>query len=203
MNTKSVRQKDCQKIATWAQSIGLIVKKIDKVEDAWELNVRPFLPRVWIKNGIVYFDKWTHPSNLLHDLGHIAVTPSWLRPHLSGSLNWEPIPELVKLVESKCDATAEKGSELLQNWNILIHGDEQAAIAWTFVAAQAAGVDDFLPFEIGFDNPESSTDEELYESLSISAASNGCYHAGIASLYHGGMLKSKTAFPKLSKWIQD
>lgn len=202
MNIKSTRQKDCQKIATWAQSIGLMVTKIDKIEDAWELNVRPFLPKVWIKNGIVYYDNWTHPGNLLHDLGHIAVTPSWLRSHLSGDLDWGQTPELVELVESICDATAEKGIKL-QNWNALIHGDEQAAIAWSFVAAQAAGVDDFLPFEIGFDNPNGATGEELHESLSISAITNRCYHAGIASLYHSGMLKSKTAFPELSKWVQD
>jgi hypothetical protein len=203
MNTKSTRQKDCLKIADWAQSIGLTVTKVEKVEDAWELGVRPFLPRVWIKNGIVYYDKWTHPGNLLHDLGHIAVTPSWLRLHLSGNLDWSQSPELIELVNSKCDAGAEKGSSKLQNENALIHGDEQAAIAWSFVAAQAADVDDFLPFEIGFDNPKSTTGEELHKSLSISSLTNGVYHAGIASLYHGGMLKNKTDFPKLTKWVQD
>lgn len=202
MSIKSTGQKDCQKIAIWAQSIGLMVTKIHKIEDVWELGVRPFLPRVWIKNGIVYYDKWTHPGNLLHDLGHIAITPGWLRPHLSGDLAWEQSPKLIDLVESICDSGAEIGSTKSQNWFSLINGDEQAAIAWSFVAAQAAGVDDFLPFEVGFDNHESSTGEELYESLSISAASNGCYHAGIASLYHAGMLKSKAAFPTLSKWVQ-
>lgn len=202
MNTTSSRQKDCLKITTWAQSIGLMVTKIDKIEDAWEFDVRPFLPRVWVKNGIVCYDKWTHPGNLLHDLGHLAVTPSWLRPHLNEDLDWSQSPDLVKLVESKCDAEAEKGAKL-QNWNALIHGDEQAAIAWSFVAAQAADVDDFLPFEIGFDNPDSSTGEELHQSLAISAATNGCYHPGIVSLFHGGMLDSKTDFPKLNKWVQN
>lgn len=131
------------------------------------------------------------------------MTPIWLRPHLSQNLDWTQSPELVELVENKCDATAEEGSKLLQNWNALIHRDEQAAIAWSFVGAQAAGVDDFLPFEIGFNNPGSSTGEELHDSLSMSAATNDCYNAGIASLYHGGMLKNKADFPKLLKWVQD
>ena len=146
MNTKSIKQKDCLKVANWAQSIGLRVTKVDKIEDAWELNVRPFLPRVWIKNGIVYYDQWTHPGNLLHDLGHLAVTPNWLRPYLREDLDWTQSPDAATLVENLCDATDDKGVRL-QNWNALIHGDEQAAIAWSFVAAQAAGVDDFLPFE--------------------------------------------------------
>jgi hypothetical protein len=203
MNTKSSRQKDCLKIADWAQSIGLTVTKVEKVEETWELGVRPFLPRVWIKNGIIYYDKWTHPGNLLHDLGHIAVTPSWLRPYLSGDLNWSQSPKALELVDSMCDAGAEKGSLKLQNENALIHGDEQAAIAWSFIAAQACGVDDFLPFEIGFNNSDSSTGEELHDSLSMSAAGTGCYHYGIVSLCRSGMLKNKTDFPKLTKWIQD
>lgn len=203
MNTKSTHEKDCLKIANWAQSIGLTVTKVEKVEEIWKLGVRPFLPRVWIKNGIIYYDKLTHPGNLLHDLGHIAVTPSWLCPYLSGNLNWSQSPELIELIDSKCDAGAEEGSLKLQNENALIHGDEQAAIAWSFVAAQAAGVDDFLPFEIGFDNPESATGEELHESLLMSEIGSGCYFEGITRLYHGGMLKSKTDFPKLTKWIQD
>ena len=210
MKPQSTWQENCSKVAAWAQSIGLTVKKITNQEiasvvkkDIAEIHNHSFLSNIWIAKGIIYYNNRTHPGNLLHDLGHLAVTPSWLRPHLSQNLDWTQSPELVELVENKCDATAEKGSELLQNWNTLIHGDEQAAIAWSFIAAQAAEVDDFLPFETGFDNPESSTGKELYDSLSMSAATNGCYHAGIASLYHSGMLKNKADFPKLIKWVQD
>jgi len=206
---QSAWQKDCEKIATWAESIGLAVKtitdrKIPNImkKDFSEIYNLSFLPNLWIIKGIAVINNQTHPGSLLHDLGHLAVTPSWLRPHLSENLDWEKSPKLVELVESKCDATAGKGLKL-QNWNALIHGDEQAAIAWSFVAAQAAGVDNFLPFEIGFENPDSSTGEELHDSLLMSAATGNCYHAGIASLYHGGMLKNKADFPSLSKWIQD
>ena len=210
MKTQSKWQEGCSKVAIWAQSIGLDIKEITNQEianilkkDISEVHNHSFLPNLWVLKGIVYYNNRTHPGNLLHDLGHLAVTPSWLRLHLSENLDWKQSLELVELVESKCDATAEKGSTLLQNWNALIHGDEQAAIAWSFVAAQASGVDDFLPFETGFDNPESATGEELHDSLSMSAATNRCFHEGIICLFHSRMLRSKADFPKLIKWVQD
>ena len=200
MEPQPTWQEDCAKIATWAESIGLKTKKVTD-KDIRSLSLYPFLPNMWILKGIAYYDDWTHPGSLLHDLGHLAVSPSWLRPLLSGDTCWEQSSELVKLVKNMCDPEA-KGSKL-QNWNTLIHGDEQAAIAWSFTAAQAADVDDFLPFEIGFDNLGGSTGEELHESLSMSASTNKCYNAGITCLFHSGMLSNKSDFPKLNKWLQD
>jgi hypothetical protein len=83
------------------------------------------------------------------------------------------------------------------------YGDEVAAIAWSYVAAQAAGVDDFLPFEQGFEIDGYDAGEKLYESLSMSAIGQYAYHDGIYHLVHFGLLQTEKDFPNLCKWILD
>lgn len=188
-------QQECWKIAVWAKSIGLSVHEVNSKNNL-EINFDSFLPNVWITQGIVYYNSLTHPGDLLHELGHVAVTPSWLRSDLKGNLDWEENPELWQVVSQKIDNLSES------EWNFVVHGDEQAAIAWSFAAAQAADVDDFLPFETGFEDGGVFAGEALHESLVISSLTGRCCHPGIACLFHGKILDNKKAFPNLNKWIQ-
>jgi hypothetical protein len=195
------RIEDCRKVAIWATSVGLDVRKISDI-DRPSSDVVPFLANVWIDGGVVYYNEETHPGDLLHDLGHIAVSPSWLRSYLGSELIWDDCPEVTDLVDALYNSVVDNGMET-PGWKAFIQGDEQATIAWSFAAAQAANINDFLPFENGFDEIENHNGKGVYENLKISANSKICCHAGVASLFHGGMLKSKADFPNLCKWVQD
>lgn len=69
-----------------------------------------FTPGIHIKNGKLAYDpaKLLYPGDLLHEAGHIAVTPAGERP----------------LLNDNVDPTGQSGSEL-------------AAILWSYAAARA------------------------------------------------------------------
>jgi hypothetical protein len=183
---------DCVKIATWAQTIGLDVREVT-VTCFPNSDIKPFFSNIWIDCGIVYYNQKTHPGDLLHELGHLAVTPSWLRPYVSGDIeDWDDSQEICILAEQHKDDPC-----------FGCYGDEVAAIVWSYVAAQAAGVDDFLPFEQGFEIDGDDAGEKLHESLTMSEISQYAYHDGIYHLVHFGMLQNEQDFPKLCKWILD
>jgi hypothetical protein len=70
-----------------------------------------------------------------------------------------------------------------------------------------AGIDDFLPFEQGFeidgDGDGDGAGEILYESLNMSAIGEYTYHDGIYQLVYFGMLQTEKDFPNLCKWVLD
>jgi len=74
-----------------------------------------FLPGILIDRGILLIDKdrLLHPGDLLHEAGHIAITPQNSRPNLSGDVH-------------KC---GHRG------------GEEMAAIAWSWMALKKMKLD--------------------------------------------------------------
>ncbi|WP_428253045.1 hypothetical protein [Gynuella sp.] len=79
-----------------------------------QLSTHTFLPGILIHQGrlIIDLDKLKYSGDLLHEAGHIAVTPSEKREHLSGDVH-------------KCG-----------------HGpaEEMAAIAWSWAACTKIGL---------------------------------------------------------------
>lgn len=83
-----------------------------------------FLPGILVAEGELLVDegRLTHPGDLLHEAGHIAVAPPELRPRLGGAIS---IPGL--------DMTAL----------------EHAAVPWSYAAALAIGIDPAEVFHSG------------------------------------------------------
>jgi hypothetical protein len=81
-----------------------------------ELPDDTFLPGIALERGTLLVDesRLAHPGDLLHEAGHIAVTPSWARPQLTDGID---VPGL--------------DTRLL----------EWAAIPWSYAAARAIGID--------------------------------------------------------------
>jgi hypothetical protein len=88
------------------------------------LDSSTFLPGVMVEKGVVVYDPellaW--PGDLLHEAGHIAVTPARLRRELSGAIPAELRVE---------------------------HADEPEATAWAFAAVRAIGLDPAVLFHEG------------------------------------------------------
>jgi hypothetical protein len=83
-----------------------------------------FLPGVGLRAGglVVDEERLAHPGDLLHEAGHIAATPAWARPSLSGGID-VPGLDAPKL--------------------------EWAAIPWSYAGAVAAGIDPAEVFHEG------------------------------------------------------
>ena len=75
-----------------------------------------FLPGIRVERGALLVDErqLAHPGDLLHEAGHIAMTPAELRPALSGAIDL-PGVDMADL--------------------------EVAAVAWSYAAALAVEVD--------------------------------------------------------------
>lgn len=88
-----------------------------------ELAERTFLPGIKIHQGGLLIDvqKLEFPGDLLHEAGHIAITPSSKRDQLSGDMK-------------------DFGHE---------GGDEMSAIAWSWAAMKHIGLDPSILFHAG------------------------------------------------------
>jgi hypothetical protein len=83
-----------------------------------ELSEDTFLPGILIENGGLSIDpaKLRYPGDILHEAGHLAVTPAAERAQLSGNV-----------MAGKSEQAG-------------IDGEEIVAILWSYAAAQAIGV---------------------------------------------------------------
>ena len=84
-----------------------------------ELDEETILPAMTVRDGVILYDprRLERPGDLLHEGGHIAMTDPALRPTVS-------------------DFGAAPSA----------HGDEMGAIAWSWAAAIAAGLDPRVAF---------------------------------------------------------
>ena len=75
-----------ERILAFLHAIGIEVREAPVSGDA-------FLPGVRIEDGALVVDRATlrWPGDLLHEAGHIAVTPAALRPALPGVLDTLPV----------------------------------------------------------------------------------------------------------------
>jgi len=109
--TKSVAQPEFE----WLSKVVGFLNEIGIETRAAQLPADCFLPGVEINAGALKFDarQLLAVSDLLHEAGHIAVTPKSYRTQLGGQLS----------------------AEVQQP-----HGGETEAIAWSFAAAQHIGM---------------------------------------------------------------
>ena len=84
-----------QKLTAWVQSIGIPVR-------VCAADAETFLPGLTIENGVLIVDparlQW--PGDILHEAGHIAVSPPSQRPVLGGKLQVTPGDEMAALAWS-------------------------------------------------------------------------------------------------------
>lgn len=105
------------RIVAFLRDVGITVSEGAVAGDA-------FLPGVRIQSGALVFDRrtLTWPGDLLHEAGHIAVTPAALRDTLSDDLDGHA-----------ADA----------------HGGEAEATAWAYAANVALGLEPDVLFHAG------------------------------------------------------
>lgn len=156
-------------------------------------GVTGFLEHVRIDSGRILVDPLDDAvcGTMLHEAGHIAVTPSLFRPAMTddaGSV-W---PLMTAYLEAHPEAFG--GVEEDPIARAIMQSDESEAIAWSYAAAVAIGVDTALPFLLGFDSDGMAIKEML---------AMGC-HFGIHGLAAGGMTKTRgpDGFPKMIMWTQ-
>lgn len=130
-----------------------------------------FLPGILIERGELVIDreKLAHPGDLLHEAGHIAVMPPSVRPQMN-------------------DGDLQSGP-----------GEEMAAIAWSYAAAQRIGLDPAVVFHpAGYKNEAAS----LLENFAAGR------YIGVPLLQWYGLTKEREdgsgapVYPRMSRWLR-
>lgn len=147
---------------------------------------------VWMHQGTLYVDRAkSHYGDLLHEAGHLAVLPSFARERATGDVDESCGPLIRVWME-------ENGDKLLQ-WpedpiaRACIQCGDHEAIAWSYAAAVAIGVEPYACFENGFPDEEART-----------SAWMGCQmkqFMGINGLRAGGFFQRVKDYPQMEKWL--
>jgi hypothetical protein len=158
------------RIVGFLRDIGLPVREGEVGESA-------FLPGLLIEAGVLVFDRhrlaW--PGDLLHEAGHIAVTPSAQRALLPDALD---------------DLSA------------LAHGGEAEATAWAWAASVALGLDPAVLFHEGGYHGRSA-DLVTTFSLGVYPGSQGLVHAGMTAFEPQARALGVAPYPHMTRWLRD
>ncbi len=147
---------------------------------------------VWVHKGVIYYDpEKFHVGDFLHEAGHVAVCPSIARSHATGDVEESIAHAIAEYLKFNQDGLFDHPEDPIAR--ACLQAGDYEAIAWSYAAALACGVDPALVFENGFENEEARDSNFL-----------GCQmgqHAGIAGLRAAGYFKHKRDYPRMERWL--
>ena len=158
------------KIASFLTEIGILIKP-------GVVDNETFLPGIDVEKGALVVDekKLLYPGDLLHEAGHIAVTPASLRHRLSGK---------VEASHSNPDTV------------------EAAAISWSYAACAHLGLDPTFVFhEHGYHGRAEGL--LLGFRLGVFPGLHELISAGMTSSEVDAERTGKRPFPSMQKWLRD
>lgn len=167
-------------VANALQSVGLPVVFCEPVSES-------FLPGVRIHHGTLEIAPDARINDVLHEAGHLAVTPTRFRSYLHDN-----IEAGMERAFDACSADEDPDARAL------LHADEQAATAWSYAFGRSLGLDArTIIADSDFDGTGSS--QRLAQRIGR--------HPGIQSLRGGGMCaynyhRDQPQWPQLLRWLQ-
>jgi hypothetical protein len=161
-----------ERIVAFLRSIGIEVELVASLAD------RPgFLPGILMERGRLLVDAstLTWPGDLLHEAGHIAVAPPSIRVSLGGALD-VPGVDMTEL--------------------------EHAAIAWSYAAALAIGLDPAEVFHAGGYRGHSAGLLMTY-GAGVYPGANLLEAAGMAAGRERAAALGVEPYPHMVRWVRE
>lgn len=157
-------------IVTFLREIGIAVREGAVADDS-------FLPGLVVERGEIVFDaaRLTWPGDLLHEAGHIAVTPPAQRCLLPESLSGHPIEA---------------------------EGGEVEATAWAYAASVALGLDPAVLFHEGGYHGKSSGLVMTY-ALGVYPGCKGLADAGMTRVGDQARQAGVAPYPHMTQWLRE
>ncbi|WP_306015989.1 hypothetical protein [Oceanicaulis sp. MMSF_3324] len=155
-----------------------------------------FLPGVVIREGALFVDaeRLGSPGDILHEAGHLAVTPARLRGHLDGDID---ACAAALIADPELQVTEAEASQIART--------EPQAIAWSYAAALAAGVSPACVFWAeGYGGQHGGAPE-----LVMMQVAQG-FFPGVQGLAHTGLCSAPppfgdpgdpAPFPQMKAWL--
>lgn len=157
-------------IVAFLRQIGITVRDGVVGDDA-------FLPGLVVERGEIVFDaaRLTWPGDLLHEAGHIAVTPPAQRHLLPESLSGHPV-----------DA----------------EGGEVEATAWAYAASVALGLDPAVLFHEGGYHGKSAGLVLTY-ALGVYPGCKGLADNGMTLVGDQARCAGVSPYPHMQRWLRE
>jgi len=150
-----------------------------------------FCKGVRIAGGALYVDRSNlSPSNLLHEAGHVAVTPGNFRSDLS-----DDVEDASERMLEKLTKLGISGCEWPENplFRATLQCGEAEATAWSYAAGVYLGL---APNQIIARSDFNGDGAAMLTALKMRA------HFGINGLHHAGMCTRKD-YPLMRRWVQE
>ncbi len=156
-------------IIGFLRSIGIVVREGDVSDDA-------FLPGLRIETGELVVDlaKLRWPGDLLHEAGHVAVTPANERARLTDDVDGQV-------------AAA--------------HAGEVEATAWAYAATVALGLSPSVLFHAGGYRGKSQALILTY-SMGVYPGAHGLAQAGMTRVGEAARQEGVEPYPHMIKWLR-
>lgn len=156
-------------ILDFLRGIGIPVHEAPVSDDA-------FLPGIRVEAGTLVVDRsrLTWPADLLHEAGHIAVTPGSERHRLSGDLH---------------EATSAP------------HAGEVEATAWAWAAAMALRLEPSALFHAGGYHGKSEA-LILTFSMGVYPGAHGLAQAGMTRVGEAAKVAGVAPYPHMVNWLR-
>jgi hypothetical protein len=134
---------------------------------------------VYIERGnLVINPDIVHVGDLLHEAGHLAVTPITIRSEMTGELSdCEKYNQLVNTVEEQA------------NW--LNYSSDTAAQGWALLSVLTLGIDPYLIFENGF-HKDKKKNKELAVCSAVTVGTQ-VSNRWMVELFYLGLVESKSS----------
>ncbi len=183
-------------ILSFVDAIGIDIGLGTEAEDG-------FLPGIRVSNGRLIVDpERLHTSgDILHEAGHIAVTPSAYRSRIDGNVDEALAAALhgIDLADPAADPALRGLAQL---------GGEMQAIAWSYAACIHLGLPPKVVFCPGaYGMPKDQQPVQMVQQLEMG------FQPGIQWLVMTGMTDPPTIFtggrvtahsyPRMKRWLQD
>ena len=176
-------------VVHFLRSVGLEVRIVPGADS--------FVPGVQIARGVLEVDPGCLPSNLLHEAGHLAITPARYRASMHGNL-FQSMRDMAEDAMMQCD-DEDMGSPL---YRAVIQCSDTEATAWAWAAGMHIGLPgDAIVLDDQYDGDGSSIRTML--TLCQYAGIHGLAHADMCRIRANSCKDGELPYPHLLKWTQD
>ena len=168
---------DTTLVSTFLNQIGLVAVKVPRFTQP------SFIDGVRIDGGKLFFDDTARASGLLHEAGHVAITPGCYRHLLSGNLD-SSFRKIFRLAE--CHHPESPISMAL------LQCSDVEATAWAYAAGMHLGMP---PWQIIQDDEHDGDGPHIRLCLRLRS------YLGVHGLHYAEMCHMKR-YPEMDRWVQ-
>jgi hypothetical protein len=178
-----------QRVLKFLADIGLEFRLVDEANNG-------FINHIQIKNGVLLIDPYSPAPDILHEAGHLAVTPSRWRRLASGNM-----ADVHRLMFYDLNEMNLHPDHPLSR--AAINSGDVEATAWAWAAGKHIGLEDHEI--IVFNDPSAYNGD----GKGIAFMLHSCTYFGIHGLQHAGFCRAGNfgykhlpKYPELAFWLQ-